>query len=246
MVTRSNPADAVAPPTRVAAADGKAAAIDAAQAKSAIAELDKALRGSDTALKLKAIQMHGAIADAEIAHLLGRGARDKEPAIQGAAIQALRWLEQPEALKELHAIARSEKALRKDPVAYARLLQAIGQHGDASSIPFLVDDVTTVPEHVVLEARILGLGRIRSVAAVEALVELMKVTGAQRIQNLMPDFRLALARLTGVDKGQSQPLWQEWWNAERVKLRVEPGEPELALELAHARVQGRCDRGNAH
>lgn len=232
-------------PAVASVADEKAEAVEPARAKLAIAELDRALRSTDKNLKLKAIQLHGAIADADVARLLGRGARDKEPDIQGAAIQALRWLEHADAVKELHAVARSEKGLRKDPVGYARLLQAIGQHGDASSISLLVDDVATVPDYVVVQARILSLGRIRTVAAVEALLELMKVTSAQRIQNLMPDFRLALVRLTGVDKGQSQPLWQEWWNAERVKLRIAAEPAELSLEL-QARWDSYWGRGERY
>lgn len=228
-----------------AEADEKFADADAARAKLAIVELDRALRSADKDLKLKAIQLHGAVADSEVARLLGRGARDKEPDIQGAAIQALRWLEHADAVKELHAVARSEKALRKDPVGYARLLQAIGQHGDASSISLLVDDVATVPDYVVVQARILSLGRIRSSAAVEALLELMKVASAQRMQNLMPDFRLALVRLSGVDKGESQPLWQEWWKAERVKLRIEPEPAELSLEL-QARWDSYWGRGERY
>jgi len=219
------------PPPVERAADDKPASAEVARTKLAVAELDKALKGSSNDAKLKAIQEHGGIADPDVARALGRGARDKESEIQGAAIQALRWLGLPEALKELHGVARTDKTLRKDPIAYARLLQAIGQYGDASSIPLLADDIGAVPEYVVVQARILGLGRIRSVPAVEALMELMKAAGAQRMQSLMPDFRLALVRLTGVDKGQSQPLWQEWWNAERTKLRVDPQPPELAREL---------------
>jgi hypothetical protein len=219
------------PPSAARAPDVKPASAEAARAKLAVAELDKALKSSSKDQKLKAIQEHGGVSDPDVARLLGKGARDKEPDIQGASIQALRWLGQPEALKELHAVVRSEKALRKDAIAYAKLLQAIGQYGDASSIALLADDFGSVPEYVVVQARILGLGRIRSVAAVETLMDLMKAAGAQRMQNLMPDFRLALVRLTGVDKGQSQLLWQEWWNAERVKLRIEPNAPELVREL---------------
>lgn len=236
-------------------ADDKAPTANVQRAKLAQAEIEKALHAPDKDARLKAIQAHGDVADAEVARLLGRAARDKEPVVQMAAIQSLRWQGIPEALKELHALVRSEKSLRKDPASFARLLQAVGQYGDASSIAILADDVSAQTDAPVLRARILGLGQIRTAAAVEALIQIVKISGASKVQNLMPDLRLALTRLTGIDKGQSQALWQEWWNEQRAKFRVDPAPPDLARELQarwdeywgrgerYERVRTRASRG---
>lgn len=204
---------------------------DPARVKAAVAELEKSLAGSDKAEKLKALQKHSELADADVAKALAKGLRDKEPEVQDASIRALRYLAHPKALEELLAFARTEKELRKEPVRYATLLKAIGQYGSKSAIAALGDDVWSVPEHGVVQARILGLGRIRAPEAVEALMDLMKVAGPQRIQNLMGEFRLALVSLTGVDKGQSQQLWQGWWNDNRARFKLPVEAPKLPREL---------------
>jgi hypothetical protein len=206
-------------------------AADPARVRAAVQELDRALRGTSREDKLKAIQAGSEVLDADVARALAKGIGDKEPDVRRSSIEALRFLAHPAAVDALHDAARTRKELRKEPALYAALLRAIGQHASAASVPVLAADVLTVPEHAVVQARILGLGRIRTAESVAALMELMKVAGPQRIQNLMPDFRLALVQLTGVDKGQSQELWQAWWSAERAKLRVAPEPPALPREL---------------
>lgn len=209
----------------------KPAVPDPARVKAAVADLDKALRGGTKDEKLKAIQSSSDVLDADVAKAIGKGLDDKEMDVQRSAIEALRWMQHPEALKQLQNAARAHKDYRKDPVLFAALLKAIGQHASPSSLDVLKDDVWSVPEQGVVQARILGLGQIRTNAAVEALMDLMKVAGPQRIQNVMPDFRLALVQLTGVDKGQSQQIWQDWWNENKAKLKVSPTPSELPREL---------------
>jgi len=204
---------------------------DAARVKAAVAELDRTLGGSNKEEKLKALQQHGALADGEVAKAVAKGLRDKEQDVRGSAIKTLRWMGHPKALEELLSFARADKALRKEPVQYAELVKAIGQYGSKSAISFLQDDVWAVPEQSVVQARILSLGRIRAPEAVEALMDLMKVAGPQRISNVMGEFRLALVNLTGVDKGQSQQLWQDWWNDNRARLKLPAEAPTLPREL---------------
>ncbi|MBK7876778.1 MAG: HEAT repeat domain-containing protein [Planctomycetes bacterium] len=211
--------------------EDKPAPPDPARVKAAVAELEKAFKSSTKDEKLKAIQKQSEIVDADVAKALGKGLADKEVDVQRSTIEALRWMDHPTAVEELHAAARTRKELRKEPPLFAALLRAIGQHGSPKSVEVLTDDVWTVVETSVIEARILGLGQIRTNQAVEALMDLMKVAGPQRIQNVMPYFRLALARLTGVDKGQSQQMWQDWWSDNKGKFKVAATPPELPREL---------------
>lgn len=204
---------------------------DPARVKAAVVELDKALKSGTKDEKLKAIQKDSEIVDVDVVRAIARAVADKELDVQRSAIEALRWMDHPAAVDELHAIAKNRRDLRKESTLFAALLRAIGQHGSKKSIDVLRDDVWTVLEASVIEARILGLGRIRATESVEALMELMKVAGPQRIQNVMPHFRLALARLTGVDKGQSQELWQAWWSENKGKFKVAEEAPPLAREL---------------
>jgi hypothetical protein len=228
---------------------------DPARVKAAVSALDKAFRGTSKEEKLKALQEHSDVADAEVVKRIARGLADKELDIVKSSVVALRWLDHPDALKELHALAKSPRELRKEPVLYAELLKAIGQHSSPTSIAVLNDDLWSVPEYGVVQARILGLGRIRTSESVEALMSLMKAAGPQRMQNAMADFRLALVQLTGVDKGVSQQLWFEWWAENRAKLKIAAEPPEMPRELAlrwevywgqrepYERLRRRTDRG---
>lgn len=209
----------------------KPAPPDAQRVKTVVAELEKSLKSGSKEEKSKAIQSSAEVPDADVAKALGKGIADKDLDVQRSAIEALRWMEHPAALEELLDAARTRKELRKEPTAYAALLRAIGQHGNPKAIDALKDDLWSVVESSVVEARILGLGNVRDKRSVEALMDLMKVAGPNRIQNVMPSFRLALARLTGVDKGQSQQMWQDWWNDNKGKFTLPEKAPELAREL---------------
>lgn len=233
----------------------KPAPPDAAKVKAVVAELDKAFKSGTKEEKSKAIQTASEVVDGDVAKALGKGFGDKDLDVVRSTIEALRWMVHPSALDELHDAARTKKELRKEPTLYMALMRAIGQHGNAKSIEVLKDDVWSVVEVSVIEARILSLGQIRTKASVEALMDLMKVAGPHRIQNVMPAFRLALTRLTGVDKGQSQPMWQDWWNDNKGKFDVAEKPAELPRELqfkwdtywgkepAYERLKKRGERG---
>ena len=193
---------------------------DVQRVKSALAELEAAWKSDSPAERVRALQAQGGVRDAEVVKLVARGLRDKEPDVQRAAIEALRFVAHPDALKELQAQAHDDKALRKDPLLRAALLRAVGQYGQASSIAVLAEEFAAPDDEHVLQARILGLGRVRTREAVEKLLELMKLVGPQRLQMLMPDFRLALLVLTGADQGLSQAAWQSWWSDNRAKWKI--------------------------
>lgn len=236
-------------------ADDKPAPPDPARVKAAVAQLDKAFRGGTKEEKLKALQEQSDVLDAEVIKQIAKGLSDKELDVQKSAIVALRWMDHPDALKELHSLAKTPRDLRKEPVVFTELLKAIGQHSSPTSIAILTDDLWSVPEQGVIQARILSLGRIRTIESVEALMSLMKAAGPQRIQNVMADFRLALVQLTGVDKGVSQQLWSEWWNDNRARFKVEPTAAPMPRELGmrwevywgqrepYERMRRRGDRG---
>lgn len=200
---------------------------EAQRVKAAVAELEKAFKDGETAVRVKAIENGAQVVDAQVIACLSKGLRDRESQVQKSAIEALRFMNHPDALKALEQTARQDKKIAKDVDLFTALLRAIGQHAHPSSIAILADDVWAVPDNGVIQARILGLGRIRANAAVEALFDLMKVAGSLKMQPFMDDFRLALMVLTSADQGTSQELWQRWWNENRSKLKVAPQAPEL-------------------
>jgi hypothetical protein len=85
-----------------------------------------------------------------------------------------------------------------------------------------------------VRARLFGLARIRTLAALEALLGILATTGAggqRRLQARMGDARLALMVLTGVDQGRSHELWEAWWRDHRKTFRIPSEVPALPPEL---------------
>jgi len=152
-------------------------------------------------------------------------------------LQALRWIQHPRALEALHRAAKDRK-LRTNPELAGPLYMAIGQHSDPSSIEILVRDPFEVRPPPGMQARILALGRIRTKASLEALMELLALTypGGTRERELKPwmeDVRLSLVMLTGVDQGPQPELWERWWRENRKTFdpqRVTPVVPRALLE----------------
>ncbi|MBK7643156.1 MAG: HEAT repeat domain-containing protein [Planctomycetes bacterium] len=228
---------------------------DPARVKTAVAELEKAAKSDSAPERARVLLAQGNVPDPAVVKLVARALRDKEPDVQRAAIEALRFVAHPDALKELQSAAREEKPLRKLPELHAALLRAIGQYGDPSSVRILGEDAWSDDEAPVIQARILGLGRIRTREAVDKLIDLMKSASAARLAASMPDFRLALVSESGVDRGNSPEGWQSWWNEHRSELKFDARPTELPTDLARkwktywgdmeydARPTKRADRG---
>jgi hypothetical protein len=187
--------------------------------------LERAFGKGEAGERLRAVQTAAGVEDAKVVKLVAKGLRDKDLAVQKAAIEVLRFSAHPAALEPLHAQAKRAD-VRKDPAAYATILRAIGQHGSPESIAVLTDSPWMPQDHAVIEARILGLGRIRTKDSVKALIDLTEVAGPNKIEPFMRHFRASLCALTGVDQGNSRELWQRWWreNKDRLEIAKQPGE----------------------
>ncbi len=204
---------------------------DAEKVKAAIAQLSEAFAKPDAGPRLRAIEAGAALADAEVVKQIARGLDDKEVTVQKAAIEALRYNEHKRALEELHTRAK-QKAAKEDPGTYAPLLRAIGQKGSPTSLEILSENPWAVPDAQVLEAKIIGLSRIRTKEAVKALTDLMEMGGINKVQPFMKDFRVSLWALTGADQGESRDLWLKWYRDNKAKLEVAAKPAPEPLELA--------------
>jgi hypothetical protein len=208
--------------------------VDPKRLEQALSELEQAFGEGTAQDRLTAMQRHGSLADPEVVEWIERGLRDHDATVRDAAIETLRFLAHPDALKALEAAYRRDgKRIRKDDVAaYAALIKAIGQHGAPGSIDLLTDDIWEVRDHPVIQARIFSLGHVRSEKSVDALFGLMKSGGRDRIQPFMGELRVALMVLTGADQGESQDLWIAWWNDNKKDLAVSPELPKLPKPVA--------------
>ena len=204
---------------------------DPAVVEAARAELARAFDAGEAGERVRALEAHGRVDDAKVAALAAKGLRAGEVEVRKAAVVALRYSPHEDALLALHAFAKQDRALRKDPALYAETLRAIAWHGREASIPVLVEDLWTATEHEVIRARVLGLGRIPSTKSIEALIDLLKIAGPRKTDPHMQEFRTALIVLTGVDRGPSQEGWFAWWNEHKHALRVTATPAELPKPL---------------
>lgn len=192
---------------------------DAAKVKAAVTALKEAFAKPEAGPRLRAIEAAATLADAEVVDLIARGLDDKDVTVQKGAIEALRFNEHKKSLEELHKRAKL-KVAKEDLPTYATLIRAIGQHGSPSSIDILNDNPWSTPDMQVLQAKILGLGRIRTKEAVKAVTDMMEIAGINKVEPFMKDFRLSLWALTGADQGGSRDLWLKWYRDNKDKLKV--------------------------
>ena len=204
---------------------------DPALVKAAIAELDSAFAKGKSPERIAAIGRAATLLDPAVIDRIARGLKDGDPLVQSAAVEALRFLQHADALAALSDCAKRDKKLAKDGERFAALIKAIGQHASPTSIAWLAEGALAGDDFRVIEARLLALGNIRTRAALEALVGLMRAADRERVQPYMPSFRLALMVLTGADQGVSQDAWIAWWNEHKATLAVEPAAPPLPKEL---------------
>ncbi len=193
----------------------------------AVNELEAAFKSKDEEKKLQAIEAHKDVEAKDVAELLGRAVKDDSDKVKESALGALRWMLHPESLDQLHSLLKRDRTLVKNEALYTLLLKAIGQHRNPKSIPYLTSNEIDSKVPGPTQARILGLGNIRSKDSVAALIRMMHTANRSDIQNFMPRFRLSLMLLTSTDQGLSQDEWTSWWNKNKRTLEVAKEAPKL-------------------
>lgn len=184
-----------------------------------------------------ALQAAIEVPDKVVVQAVEQGLAESDTGLVVETLQALRWIEHPRALEALHRAAKDRK-LRTNPELAGPLWMAIGQHSDPSSIEILVRDPFEVRPPPGMQARILALGRIRTKASLEALMQLLALshpegTRERELKPWMEDVRLSLVMLTGVDQGPQPELWEHWWRENKKTFdpqRTTPVVPRALLE----------------
>ncbi len=221
----------------------------------AVKELSDAFSKTDPEAKSQAIIANSEVLDPKVIEWIAKGAKDKDSEVQAAAINALRYMDHPEANDALVTMLRRDKKLKKDPALYEALIIAICQHADPKSFKLIADFKLNDETRETIKARILGIARYRTPEAVEELFDVMKRFGKGRVKPYMDDLSTALMVLTGADYGKSQAAWTGWWNANKRDIKVSKELPKLprktlsawsrywGLELPEERRKGRDERG---
>jgi|SRR5882672_3422281 len=206
--------------------------VDPKRIDAAVAELTTAF-GKDGTSETRAAAIKNSVeaVDGKVIALVAKGLDDKDPAVESAAIDALGRMAHPDSLKALHALYKKDKAkLKDDEQLFPLLLRSIARQGSPTSVEVLLDDPFAQRTHDAVRARVLGLGNIRAKSAVEGLVSLLGMAGAQKVDGYMDDFRLSFLHLTGQDKGPDPAAWQKWWQDSKDKYELPATLPDLAPE----------------
>ena len=197
----------------------------------AVEAVDAAFAKDGTpAQRVAAVTAAAAVPATKVVKALDKGLKDRDPGVVDATVVALGRMNHADALRSLHAFyKKNRKKLQDAEKTLALTFKAIALHGDESSVPILTDKLFSAPFHSVVQARIYGLGMIRSPKSVAGIFSLMSKTSRRSIEDYMKDLRLSLVALTGTDQGLSVNGWQEWW-IENKKTLVVP--PELKFDPA--------------
>jgi hypothetical protein len=200
--------------------------------------LREGLRAKDAEARAAAIETYGYVQDDAVFREVGKALRDRDDRVRLEAIQALGWAEDKDALRQLHRLYHRDKKLRSDETLFTTLLKAIGRHKDASSVKVLIDSPFDGLTIATGQARIFGLGNIRSKDSVEELVKAMRLGGSEPRggrtvgrSRFMVDVRVALFILTGVDNGEDKEAWQQWWRKNKKSFRMTPERPDVPDDI---------------
>jgi hypothetical protein len=201
--------------------------VDPKRVQAATAALDQAFKDGKSADKIEAIQKTMGVVDGAVIERIAKGLRDRDVAVKQTAIDALGRMKHPESVKTLNSYYQSEKqTLLKDEVTFPLLLKSIGRLGDPSSVAVLSDSPFSSKIFPSIQARLYGLGNIRTVESIDELVGFMKLGAERDFQALMPEWRVALVHLTGTDHGgESIQLWEKWWRENKKEFKL-PEEPQ--------------------
>ena len=206
-----------------------------AQIEAAVQQLKLGLGSKEVSVRLEAAKEALKTPCEEVAKTLGKyGLKDKEINVKQAVIDGLGHMRVHAALEGLldHG-GRAKRELEDDPATHTLLIKSIGRHGAEKSIPYLTKDLFSAKDRQVVQARILSLGRVRSVEAVEALIAMSRKAGGRRGNSRHEaDLRLALCVLTGVDNGKRSAGWNVWWNDNKKTLEISKEPADLPRSLA--------------
>jgi HEAT repeat protein len=193
--------------------------------KEAAAHLKELLKGKDYLAQAAALEELGSIEDKGVVKAVAAALKSKDKLVLTAAIRALRYNPEPNALAELLK-RKKDKAIVEDPELAVEYYYALGQSGSAKAIPVLVDGLFTGAKgDKVARARIASLGHIRDKESVDELMGYMVSSrGRAGGPRYMQDVRAALVVLTGEDHGTNTLEWVGWWNDNKAKLKISPEE----------------------
>jgi hypothetical protein len=197
----------------------------------AVAVLKAAFEKGAPEERAAAIVAHQEVVEPNVLAWFAKGLRDSDPTVRDAAAEALRFARHPAALEALEDALKRERKSAKDLPWLTKLTKCVGQHQSESSTPLFADNLFQPENPKLIDARIFALANTRSRRGLEELIGMMRTVGRDKLQPYMPNVRLALMVVTGVDKGVSQDAWMAWWNDNKSSFEIPEAMPALPKDL---------------
>jgi len=206
------------------------------QVAEAVDGIKEAFKTRDPDVVSAALERWGGVLDRKVVHEVAAGMRSRDRGIKLETIEVLGWTKYEPALKQLHReFKRSKTKWDKDEEMFAELLQAIGRHGDKSSVKVLAESPFKALTLATGRARILGLANIRDASALDAVIMGTQLAGDNPPRSWRPmgskrfrkEFEIALTILTGEEFGPDLELWRQWWRKNKKTYKVSPTRPEI-------------------
>ncbi|MHC4924006.1 MAG: HEAT repeat domain-containing protein [Planctomycetota bacterium] len=212
-------------------------------ADAAVADLKEAFKSGDEDDQYDALRAARSVTGKKVTAAISRGLNSKSRPVKQRTIRILGKRRDEESLKALHALYKGDRRLSRDEETFALVLKEIGRHGDPSSLAVLAHKPfknLTIASGI---ARIYGASRIRTNQSLAAVMEGRRKgggelnrgrrnkTGGSRFD---AHFRVTLAVLTGVDKGNAREDWEAWWRDNKKTFKVSPERPEIPASLQSA------------
>ncbi len=201
---------------------------DVSTPEEALELLSEAYKSRQADLIIFAIEDVGQVKDKKVVKSVSSGLKHKEEDVRMAALEALRWNEDPEALKVLLKEKKNKKIFDADITEEAYYL-ALGQKSSEKCLKVLTDNLhTTTKNDKGVQAKILALGRIREIDSVKALMGFMTSGGGRRGNNrggkMTAIVSTSLEVLTGENFGGNATEWIGWWNDNKKALKISKDE----------------------
>lgn len=204
--------------------------------KEAAAQIAAALKDDDVDAAAAVLDELGRRDAKEIVAAVAPALEHRDPTLRAAALAALRYNPNAAAVDALLRVKKA-KAWNEDPEARAEYFYALGQKADARALAILTEDMKSAAkkDDPVMRARVHALGRVRSKAALEALVALLSASGGRSGRHpYWNEIHLALQALTGAEHGEQPNDWIAWWNDAKKDYPLPQDPPKLPPAAAEA------------
>lgn len=214
------------------------------QVEAAVEAIEAALEAEDRDALAGAIDAARAVPHEDVCEALAEASLAFEFGETAAqALDALGRIEHEDGFERLEKLYKKQRKKLDENVAWGvELFRSIGRTGNPDAVKLLGADSLTGQELRLDRARILALGKVRTVESIETLVSLYNRVRPNEVNKYADQMRTTFAALTGEDVEGGRDGISRWWNDNKRGLELPEEEPTIQnkkLQLVWRQFWGR-------